>query len=117
MMWILYTILTLFALISDVQAKTIVERDSFIDSKSTAAKEIILPDERTAWLHGTIKGSFVTIGGKAASAGLYSSKDGKIAFTVDNLGYLTAPVTDMTIDEVDEKFHEAMLDEDWDELE
>ncbi len=117
MMWILYTLLTLFALISDVQAKTIVERDSFIDSKSTAAKEVVLPDERSVWLHGTTKGSFVTMGGKAAPAGLYSSKDGKIAFTVDNLGYLTAPVTDMTVDEVDEKFHEAMLDEDWDELE
>lgn len=117
MIWVLYVLLTLFALISDVQAREIVERDSFIDNKSTAAKEVILTDDRPVWLHGTAKGSFVTIGGKAAAAGLYSSKDGKVAFTVDNLGYLTAPVTDMTLDEVDEQFHEAMLDEDWDELE
>ena len=118
MMWLLYFILTLYALIADVQAKPTVAQDSFIDNKSTAAKEIVLSDERSVWLHGTQKGSFVTIGGKAATAGLYSSKDGKIAFIVDNLGYLTAPITDMSLEEEPElePFQEAMLDDDWDEL-
>ncbi len=117
MMWLLYFILTIYALIADIQAKEPV--DSYIDNKAVAAREIVLPDDRTAWLHGSVKGSFVTIGGKAAPAGLYSSKDGKVAFTIDNLGYLTAPVTDITPAEEanQEPFEEAMLNDEWNELE
>lgn len=57
------------------------------------AFDVTLSDGSKIWLHGKSKGSIVTFAGMVAKAGLYSSSDGKIAFTVGEDGRLTAPVT------------------------
>lgn len=90
--WFLYFFLIIAALITDVHAADKIRKSEI---KVPFAKEIVLSDGKVLWLHGQTKGSFVTSNGKAASSGLYSSKDGKVAFTVDGLGYLTAAVTDL----------------------
>jgi hypothetical protein len=90
--WVLYFVLVFIFLIMDAHASTPIDKS---ESSVPFAKSVELTDGRVLWLHGQQKGDFVTTNGKAATAGLYSSKDGKIAFTVDDLGYLTAPVTDL----------------------
>lgn len=54
-----------------------------------AALEILLNDGKKVWVHGSHRGAFVTKDGKAASPGIYTSKDGKLKFKVDHLGHLT----------------------------
>jgi hypothetical protein len=65
----------------------------FTGSKATSAQEVLLTDDRVAWIHGNEKGAGVTINGEKAEPGIYSSKDGNIAFSVDEEGNLKAPIT------------------------
>ena len=108
LLWLSYLLLALFALIFEAEAKvypTFLTQD-FYKYKSVAAREVILTNGITAWLHGSTKGSLVTIAGNKAPEGTYSSKDGEIAFAVDDNGNLSAPVTNTT---PPEKFDLAAL--------
>lgn len=108
LLWLSYVFLAIFALIFEAEAKTypVFLTQDFYKYKSVAAREVILLNGTTAWLHGTSKGALVTIDGNKAPEGPYTSKDGELAFAVDNNGSLLAPIINKN---PSEKFDVAAL--------